>query len=169
MFNKTEEPASRGVPMSDSNLGQPPAAATSAQAEASLISTGLKVVGNVESEGDVVIAGTVEGDIAGHGLTVRPGARVMGAINVETVHILGVVEGKVTARSVRIAESGEMIGDVFYEKLAIEEGAMLDGQCRRSKAGGSTVSKLKTVEGGGAKKAEAPASGGAKGTSQKAG
>ncbi|MDP6951544.1 MAG: polymer-forming cytoskeletal protein [Alphaproteobacteria bacterium] len=166
MFNKTEEPASKGVPMSDSNLGQPPAAAPTGQAEASLISAGLKVVGNLESDGDVVIAGTVEGDIAGRGLTVRAGARVVGAIDVDTVHILGVVEGKVTARSVHIAESGEMTGDVLYEKLAIDEGAMLDGQCRRNKAGGSTVSKLKTVDGG-AKKAEAPASA-AKGSGQKA-
>jgi cytoskeletal protein CcmA (bactofilin family) len=103
-----------------------------------LISARLKVVGNHKSEGD----------IAGRGLTICAGARVVGAVNVETVHILGVVEGKVNARSVHIAESGEVTGDVLYEKLALDEGAMLDGQCRRNTGGAATAPKLDTAADG---------------------
>ena len=156
MFNKTDDPNATGASPADTVAAKPAvrpvASAAAAKAESSLISPGLKVLGNLECDGDVVIAGTVEGDISGKSLTVREGARV---------------KGKVAARSVRIAASGEMTGDVQYEILAIEEGAMLDGQCRRGKAGGSTVSKLKTVEGG-AGKSDSVAASAVKGSGQKA-
>lgn len=171
MFNKTDDPNATGASPADTVAAKPAvrpvASAAAAKAESSLISPGLKVLGNLECDGDVVIAGTVEGDISGKSLTVREGARVTGSIRVDTLHIMGSVKGKVAARSVRIAASGEMTGDVQYEILAIEEGAMLDGQCRRGKAGGSTVSKLKTVEGG-AGKSDSVAASAVKGSGQKA-
>lgn len=133
--------------------------AQSTQGMESVISAGLRVVGNLESDGDVVIAGTVEGDISSRGLTVSEGATVKGAITAEMVTILGVVEGEVRARSVGIAKSGEMTGDIEYATLAIEDGAVLEGSCRRIKAGADAkVSKLKAVEGGAGKApAAAPA------------
>lgn len=118
----------------------------------SVISAGLRIVGNLESDGDVVIAGTVEGDISSRGLTVSEGATVKGAINAEMVTILGVVEGEIKARSVGIAKTGEMTGDIEYATLAIEDGAVLEGTCRRIKAGADAkISKLKAVEGGAAR------------------
>jgi len=126
--------------------------ASTAQSEESVISVGLKVVGNLESDGDVVIAGTVEGDITSRGLTVSQGASVKGSISAEVVTILGRVEGQVKARSVGIAKSGEMTGDIEYGSLAIEDGAVLEGNCRRTKAASEArVSKLKAVEGGAVK------------------
>ncbi len=131
MFNKTDDPNAIGGAPADTVAARPVAGGAAAKAEPSLISTGLKVLGKLECDGVVVIAGIVEGDISGKSLTVREGARVTGAIHVDTLHIMGAVNGKVSARSVRIASSGEMTGDVQYETLAVEEGAMLDGQCRR--------------------------------------
>ena len=119
------------------------------RAEESVISAGLKVVGNLESEGDIVIAGTVEGDINSHGLTISQGATVKGSIKAEVVTVLGIVQGEVNARSVGIAKTGEMTGDVIYGSLAIEDGAIIDGNCRHAKNDGDAkVSKLKAVEGG---------------------
>ena len=122
------------------------------RAEESVISPGLKVVGNLESEGDVVIAGTVEGDITSRGLTISQGATVPGSIHSDVVTILGAVQGEVHARSVGIAKTGGMTGDVIYASLAIEDGAVIEGNCRRAKEGGEPkVSKLKAVEGGAGK------------------
>lgn len=164
MFNKGDEPQAAA------GQTKPPAASTAStastsaagQSDQSLISAGLKVVGNLESNGDVVISGIVEGDIASRSLTVSQGASVQGSIQVETLQIMGAVQGQVRARSVRIARTGEMTGDVNYESLSIEEGAMIDGQCRRVQPGrpaaDSKVSKLTAVEGG-AKKDEAKSAG----------
>ena len=126
--------------------------APNTQGMESVISAGLRIVGNLESDGDVVIAGTVEGDISSRGLTVSEGATVKGAITAEMVTILGVVEGEVRARSVGIAKTGEMSGDIEYATLAIEDGAILEGTVRRIKTGADAkISKLKAVEGGAAK------------------
>ena len=166
MFNKGDEPhAASGQAKAPATVTGTAGGAASAagQSDQSLISAGLKVVGNLESNGDVVIAGIVEGDIASRSLTVSQGASVQGSIQVETVQIMGAVHGQVRARSVRIARTGEMTGDVHYEALSIEEGAMMDGQCRRvqpgrpaaeSKVSDPKVSKLTAVEGGGSKKEE---------------
>lgn len=138
-----ESPMASGTVMSN---------APNTQGMESVISAGLRIVGNLESDGDVVIAGTVEGDITSRGLTVSEGATVKGAITAEMVTILGVVEGEVRARSVGIAKTGEMSGDIEYATLAIEDGAILEGTVRRIKSGADAkVSKLKAVEGGAAK------------------
>lgn len=166
MFNKGDEPqGAQGQPKAPATAtGTASAAGTAGaagQADQSLISAGLKVVGNLESNGDVVIAGIVEGDIASRSLTVSQGASVQGSIQVETVQIMGAVQGQVRARSVRIARTGEMTGDVHYEALSIEEGAMMDGQCRRIQPGrpaaDAKVSKLTAVEGGAKKEEPKPA------------
>jgi cytoskeletal protein CcmA (bactofilin family) len=167
MFTKGDEPqAGQGepkAPATATTTAPAPSSGAAGQADQSLISAGLKVVGNLESNGDVVIAGVVEGDIASRSLTVSQGATVQGSIQVETVQVMGAVQGQVRARSVRIARTGEMTGDVHYETLSIEEGAMIDGQCRRVQPGRpaseSKVSKLTAVEGGGAKKEEAKPAG----------
>jgi cytoskeletal protein CcmA (bactofilin family) len=152
MFNKPDDPLGGTTAQP---AAAPVRAGTDARGEPSIISAGLKVIGNMESEGDIVITGTVEGDIKSRGLTVSEGAKVEGSIEVDTVHILGTVNGKVSARAVHIATSGEMTGDVQYETLAVEEGALLEGQCRRAKPGqagaGAKVPKLKPVESGGKK------------------
>ena len=117
------------------------------RAEESVISTGLKVMGNLESEGDIVISGTVEGDITSRGLTISQGATVKGSIKVDVVTILGSVQGEVNARSVGIAKTGEMTGDLIYESLAIEDGAVIEAKCQRVKEGGDAkVSNLKAIE-----------------------
>jgi cytoskeletal protein CcmA (bactofilin family) len=145
MFNKPDD--SLGATTAQP-AAAPGRAGAGASSEPSIISAGLKVIGNMESEGDIVVTGTVEGDIKSRGLTVSEGARVEGSIEADTVHILGTVNGKVGARALRIATSGEMTGDVQYQTLAVEEGALLDGQCRRTKPGQAEakVSKLKPVE-----------------------
>lgn len=148
MLSNTEDQMNES-PMA---TGTVTSATQNTQGMESVISAGLRIVGNLESDGDVVIAGTVEGDISSRGLTVSEGATVKGAITAEMVTILGVVEGEVRARSVGIAKTGEMSGDIEYATLAIEDGAILEGTVRRIKSGADTkVSKLKAVEGGASK------------------
>ncbi len=103
--------------------------------EASVINSGLKVIGNMESDGDIVISGTVEGDITSRGLTVSEGATVKGTVTVGAVSVLGRVEGEIRTRAIRIAATGEIAGNIKYETMAIEEGAQVDGHVVKVKPG----------------------------------
>ncbi|MBM3585957.1 MAG: polymer-forming cytoskeletal protein [Alphaproteobacteria bacterium] len=107
----------------------------------SLISAELKIVGNLDSNGDLRVDGTVEGDIASRSLTVGEGARIDGSIAAETVQINGTVSGHIKGGSVIIARTARVTGDVTYVTLAVEEGGVLEGQCRRAET--NNVAKLR--------------------------
>ena len=145
-------------------------AARSGSGEHSVISAGLRVIGNLESDEDVEVRGVVEGDITSRSLTVSAGASVKGAITADSVNISGSVNGEVTADRVTISKTGDMTGDVTYKTLAIDEGAVFDGNCHRAESGRKdvkNVSNLKPVQSG-VSEGDAPvpeaaaASGGAK-------
>lgn len=117
--------------------------------EHSVISAGLRVIGNLESDEDVEVRGVVEGDISSRSLTVSAGAKVKGSITADSVNIAGTVDGEVTADRVSISKTGDMTGDVTYKTLAIDEGAAFDGNCHRVESGrkeAKNVSNLKPVQ-----------------------
>jgi cytoskeletal protein CcmA (bactofilin family) len=108
----------------------------------SLISSELKIVGNLNSGGDLRIDGTVEGDITSRTLVIGEGAKVDGSISAETVRISGTVSGHIKATNVAIARAARVSGDITYGTLSVEEGGVLEGQCRRGEA--DNVAKLRT-------------------------
>ena len=97
----------------------------------SIISADMKVVGNLQSAGDIQIEGTVEGDINTRTLTVGESANIDGSITAETVRICGSISGQVKATAVRIIKTANVAGDITYQTLSIEEGATFEGNCRR--------------------------------------
>ncbi len=99
--------------------------------EPSLISADMKVVGNMQSAGDIQIDGTVKGDIKSRTLTVGESAYIQGSISAESVNIFGRISGQVSAAAVRVANTANVQGDITYKTLVIEEDAVLDGQIRR--------------------------------------
>jgi cytoskeletal protein CcmA (bactofilin family) len=148
MFNKgTESDYS-----SSDNLSSPApqSSASKGSGMPSIISTDLKVIGDLHCAGDIQIEGTVEGDIKSQTVTVGEGAHVSGSIYGQTVRVSGNVEGQIEAQSVTLAKTAQVTGDVVHETLSIEAGAHLEGMCRRlqsdskKSAGDSKVSDLKT-------------------------
>jgi cytoskeletal protein CcmA (bactofilin family) len=100
----------------------------------SIISADLKIIGNMQSSGDIQVDGQVEGDVLSRTLTVGEGASVKGSVRGETVRICGEVHGEVSASSVIIAKTARVSGDVVHQSLAIEAGAYLEGSIKRMEA-----------------------------------
>jgi cytoskeletal protein CcmA (bactofilin family) len=111
--------------------GEPARAAAPSSATPSIISADLKVLGNLESAGDLQIDGQVEGDIKSRSITVGEGAHVKGSISAESVRVCGAVSGQIRASSVTIAQSARIKGDVFQKTVSIEAGADLEGRIGR--------------------------------------
>lgn len=103
----------------------------------SLLRTDLKVVGNLLSDGKIQIDGTVEGDIHTDVLVIGETAQVSGEIIADSVRVHGRVTGQIQGRSVSLAKSAHVLGDILHESLAIEQGAYLEGHCRRIEGAGS--------------------------------
>ena len=116
----------------------------------SIISTDLKVIGNLVSQGDVQVEGEIEGDVKSRNLTIGETGSVDGEVNADVVQVSGTVRGRINAKTVTLAKSARVIGDIAHESLAMESGAHLEGQ----------VSRLDEVKGGASISAASP--GGAK-------
>lgn len=102
--------------------------------ENSVISSDLKVLGDLVCNGDIQIKGVVEGNIKSQSVTIGEGARVKGAISADAVHIAGAIKGQVEAPTVTIAKTAKVNGDIIHQTLSIEAGAHMEGNCRRLEA-----------------------------------
>ena len=97
----------------------------------SIISADLRINGDLVCSGDVQVDGWVEGDIQSRNIVIGEGATVQGGLQAETVRVCGVVNGQIKADSVILEKSAKVTGDVLHKTLAMEQGASLEGMCRR--------------------------------------
>ena len=97
----------------------------------SIISIDLSIQGNLSSNGEIQVDGTVNGDISCKALIVGTKGSVSGEVTAQTVRIHGSIKGQVKAKSVFLASTAQMSGDIEHESLAIEPGAFMEGHCKR--------------------------------------
>jgi predicted acyltransferase (DUF342 family) len=67
----------------------------------SIISSNLHIVGDLNTNGEIQIDGTVDGDVKGNSLTVGTQATVNGEIFADSVVVRGSVNGRIKADTVR--------------------------------------------------------------------
>ena len=121
MFSKTRK-ATRTVVESDPVVKLSPP---------SIISADLKIVGDLNSNGEIQIDGAVDGDIRTKSLLVGETARIKGEIVADTVFVHGSISGQIKSREVNLSKTAHVVGDILHENLAIETGAILEGHCKR--------------------------------------
>jgi cytoskeletal protein CcmA (bactofilin family) len=90
--------------------------------------------GRLDIQGDLKIAGQVEGELKASGdVTVDAGANIQASIEGANVSVRGNVSGNVTAkRRLTLGGSGHLIGDVRVGRLTVEDGASLNGNVTMS-------------------------------------
>jgi cytoskeletal protein CcmA (bactofilin family) len=96
-----------------------------------IIGTGTSIVGNVNSDGDIRIDGTLKGDLATAGkVVIGPSGVITGKINCRNADISGTVEGKINVSELlSLKASAKIFGDIATNKLAIEPNAVFTGTC----------------------------------------
>jgi cytoskeletal protein CcmA (bactofilin family) len=95
-----------------------------------VIGRSTRVRGRVSGDGDLLIEGSIEGDITVRGdLTVAEGGRATSSIEASSVTLRGELEGDVrTGGTIRIEAGARVRGDMFGESVSLEEGAELVGR-----------------------------------------
>jgi cytoskeletal protein CcmA (bactofilin family) len=88
-----------------------------------------RLEGKVTVEGDIRVRGTVEGELNAAGdVQIDPSAKISALITGRNISIRGKVTGDVTASErLLLAGSGSVTGNVQVGRLAIEDGATLNG------------------------------------------
>lgn len=116
-----------------SNFAQPPVSSRAA----ACISQGIKIKGEVTGSEDLFVDGQVDGQLTltNGSLTIGPNGSVKADVHAREVIVRGKVEGKVTGREkVQLWSTGQVMGEVQTDRLAIEEGALLRGKVEAGKA-----------------------------------
>lgn len=107
---------------------------TEATASINLISHGTEIKGDIKSNGDIRIDGTLTGSLNTKGkVVIGPTGRVNGEVICKNSEIAGTVEGKVTVNQLlNLKSSSKILGDIDTAKLSIEPGAKFTGNCKMS-------------------------------------
>lgn len=121
MFSKNSKGSSTEVSQQPAAKPSPP----------SIISADLKIVGDLSSDGEIQIDGSIDGDIRTKSLLVGETADIKGEIVAETVVVHGAITGQIKSRDVNLAKTAHVVGDVLHENLSIDTGAFLEGHCKR--------------------------------------
>jgi len=94
------------------------------------IQDSTRITGNISGPGDLALDGELQGDISIAGLLViGEKGSVQGKVTAGNIILAGRVRGCVRVEErIEIRSSGRMEGNVACEKIAIAEGAFLDGE-----------------------------------------
>lgn len=106
-----------------------------------VIGPGVTVNGKLHSEGDIVIDGTLKGEVKAVGtVTIGGNAEVTGPINAATASVGGSVTGNIkTLGETVILATGQVAGDISSAGLAIEAGGVFNGTSSIHNASSSRV------------------------------
>ncbi len=98
-------------------------------ANLSVIDQGMLIEGTLSCKGELLIRGTVKGELTGELITIDKGGLVDANVNAESITVGGVFKGTVEVRNrLAVLSTGTCEGDVKCKDLVVEPGGVLNGR-----------------------------------------
>lgn len=96
-----------------------------------IIGIGTKITGDVNSNGDIRVDGSLTGKLITKGkVVIGETGKVKGEISCKNSDVEGSIEGKITVSQLLALKAKARInGDIIASKLAIEPGCQFTGNC----------------------------------------
>ncbi len=96
-----------------------------------IIGIGTKINGDVNSNGDIRVDGSLTGKLITKGkVVIGETGKVKGEINCKNSDVEGSIEGKITvSQLLSLKAKARIHGDIVATKLAIEPGCQFTGNC----------------------------------------
>jgi cytoskeletal protein CcmA (bactofilin family) len=96
--------------------------------DASIISASSSVDGSIETEGNLIVSGTIKGNIRCNSMEILKDGRVDAIVETQDATVAGNFTGEITCNGkLIILNTGKMIGKISYGTLSIESGGVLSG------------------------------------------
>lgn len=110
-----------------------------------LIGAGTEITGDVNSNGDIRIDGTLTGNLKTAGkVVIGETGKVNGEIDCKNSEVLGEIHGKIkVGELLSLKATSKIFGDIITKKLAIEPGSKFTGNC---KMGDESTKNVRTEE-----------------------
>ncbi|MDD5692886.1 MAG: polymer-forming cytoskeletal protein [Patescibacteria group bacterium] len=95
-----------------------------------IVGTSVKLKGNLKSDGDITIDGSVNGEIKTKGaVNIGSNAHVIANVKAKKISVAGTVQGNIEATErLTITETGRIYGDIIANVLSISAGAIFTGK-----------------------------------------
>ncbi len=134
IFGKSKQTAS--TPAAKSAQTQAPAESAvkkvAPTAGPSILTADLILEGNLATNGELQIDGTVHGAVQASVCIIEANGVVHGSVMAEEVFIRGRVIGPICGVRVTVVAGAHVEGDILNQSIAIENGAYVDGKIKRS-------------------------------------
>ena len=94
-----------------------------------MIGEGVTIHGDIKSDNEVIIQGSVEGDIECNSIIIDNSGNLKGKIKAENMTVKGKVEGEININNLlEIKSKGNASGKIFYGGIQIDEEGKLSGE-----------------------------------------
>lgn len=109
-----------------------------------IIGQGTSILGDINSNGDIRIDGTLKGSIKTEGKVVLGKEGIVeGDVVCQNADISGTIKAKITVSNLlSLKETAKLNGDIVTNKLSIEPGAEFTGSCSM----GAVIREIKNAE-----------------------
>ena len=109
-----------------------------------MIGSGTIITGDIQSKGDIRVAGTLKGSINTEGKVVLgANGTIEGDVICQDADISGTINAKITvSKLLSLKATARLNGDIVTSKLSIEPGATFTGSCSM----GAVIKDIKNVE-----------------------
>lgn len=102
---------------------------------ASVLGNGMTFEGDISGVGELVIEGTVKGDVRVSQVLINEKGAVEGTVHADVLDVRGRVSGAIVAKQVHLHASSHVEGDITQEQLVVERGAWFSGRSTQAKRG----------------------------------
>lgn len=103
------------------------------------VHAGMKIEGKLTTSGDILIEGSVLGEIKANAVTIAKGATVNGTINASTVVVNGSVEGTINSLKLQINTDATARGEFTQSILSVAPGASFEGKIHQKSSSVSAM------------------------------
>jgi len=151
MFNKNSKPAKQNPKPFVSSPKPTPATPSSTPAPTTgvinIVSPGTRIEGEVFSNGDIRVDGIVDGYLNTKAkVVIGPKGIIKGELICESADVTGKIDGKLSVKNeLYLKSSARITGELITNKLVVESGAFINGNCVVGVQKGTVSGKNETV------------------------
>ena len=113
----------------------------------SIISYDTKIKGDIWGGDTIHIDGKIEGNIMCNEVIIGTRGYILGDIKAKKLSVYGTVNGTIDTEELFVANNARLIGNSYYNKIALEPGAYVEGNCiPRAKVAKTAETENKSAE-----------------------
>lgn len=113
----------------------------------SIISYDTKIKGDILGGDTIHIDGKLEGNILCNEVIIGTRGYILGDIRAKKLSVYGTVNGTIDTEELFVANNARLVGNSYYNKIALEPGAYVEGNCiPRTKATRTSDNDNKNTE-----------------------